>query len=78
MSDLQKFLFLFLFLQKNTGVYDLLDEESAFPKASDETLATKLHQYLGQYYSLVYHITVPGSVLFCSVSYHCAWVSIVL
>ena len=32
--------------------------------------------YLGQYCSVVYHITVPGSVLFCSVSYHCAWVSI--
>ena len=89
MSDLQKFLC--VCVQKNTGVYDLLDEESAFPKASDETLATKLHQYLGQYYSLVYHITVPGSVsrphffgvhhftwlaIKTTCVYHCTWVSI--
>ncbi|XP_066266634.1 unconventional myosin-XVI-like isoform X2 [Branchiostoma lanceolatum] len=37
-----------LFLQKPTGILSVLDEESHFPKATDFSLATKLHRTAGQ------------------------------
>ena len=37
-----------LILQKNTGVLAILDEECMFPKATDKSLATKLHQVTGR------------------------------
>ena len=35
--------FCFAILQKHTGVLAILDEESRFPKATDMSLAAKLH-----------------------------------
>ncbi|XP_076435765.1 unconventional myosin-XVI-like [Babylonia areolata] len=58
-----------LFMEKNTGVYDLLDEESTFPKASDETLATKLHYYLGKKHDNVYKTPRYGGTSFTVVHY---------
>ena len=36
-----------LFLAKNSGLLALVDEESRFPRATDGTLATKLHKAHG-------------------------------
>lgn len=36
------------------GIFALLDEESRFPKATDQSLAIKLHQSLANVYSDVY------------------------
>ena len=36
------------------GLFALLDEESRFPKATDQSLAIKLHQSLSPTYSNVY------------------------
>ncbi|GFS08585.1 myosin-XVI [Elysia marginata] len=36
-----------LFMAKSVGVFDLLDEESKFPKATDDSLAAKLHSVAG-------------------------------
>ena len=36
------------------GIFALLDEESRFPKASDQSLAIKLHQTLSPLFSDVY------------------------
>ncbi len=36
------------------GIFALLDEESRFPKATDQSLAIKLHQTLTPLYSDVY------------------------
>jgi myosin-3 len=36
------------------GIFALLDEESRFPKATDQSLAIKLHQTLSPLYSDVY------------------------
>ncbi|KAL8625048.1 hypothetical protein ACOMHN_012057 [Nucella lapillus] len=58
-----------LFMEKNTGVYDLLDEESMFPKASDDTLATKLHNYPGKKYESVYKTPRYGGTTFTVVHY---------
>jgi myosin heavy subunit len=33
--------------QRHTGLLAILDEESNFPKATDKSLATKLHQNTG-------------------------------
>ena len=43
-----------MFLEKRTGIFALLDEESRFPKATDQSLAIKLHQTLGTMYPDVY------------------------
>ena len=37
-----------LFLAKNAGIFALVDEESRFPRATDDTLATKLHKAHGE------------------------------
>ncbi|XP_070173295.1 unconventional myosin-XVI-like isoform X2 [Littorina saxatilis] len=58
-----------LFMEKNTGVYDLLDEESCFPKASDDTLATKLHSHLGKKHDRVYKTPRNGGTSFTVVHY---------
>ena len=36
-------------LQKPLGILSILDEESRFPKATDKSLATKLHSSSGEY-----------------------------
>lgn len=36
-----------LFLEKRMGIFALLDEESRFPQATDESLSIKLHQTVG-------------------------------
>lgn len=43
-----------LFLEKRTGIFALLDEESRFPQATDESLSIKLHQTVGATYSDFY------------------------
>ncbi|XP_071086706.1 unconventional myosin-XVI-like [Haliotis cracherodii] len=43
-----------LFLEKNTGILALLDEESLLKQATDRSLATKLHQGPGAKYPTVY------------------------
>ncbi len=43
-----------LFLEKHMGIFALLDEESRFPKATDESLSIKLHQTVGNTFSDVY------------------------
>lgn len=43
-----------IFFQKRAGIFPLLDEESRFPKATDQSLATKLHQTLSPAYPDVY------------------------
>lgn len=40
--------------KKRHGIFALLDEESRFPKATDQSLAIKLHQTLGTLYPDVY------------------------
>ncbi|KAK3583683.1 hypothetical protein CHS0354_021430 [Potamilus streckersoni] len=43
-----------LFLERHTGVLDILDEESTFPKATDKSLAAKLHKIPGKKYPTLY------------------------
>lgn len=43
-----------LFLEKRMGIFALLDEESRFPQATDESLSIKLHQTVGHTFSDVY------------------------
>ncbi|XP_025078860.1 unconventional myosin-XVI-like [Pomacea canaliculata] len=58
-----------VFMQRNTGIFDLLDEESCFPKATDKTLATKLHNSLGKKYNRVYKSPKSGGTSFTIVHY---------
>lgn len=44
-----------VFLEKNVGLLALLDEESRFPRATDQSLALKLHQSLGARDGGIYH-----------------------
>ncbi len=47
-------LILDLFLEKRTGIFALLDEESRFPQATDDSLSIKLHQTVGTNFSDIY------------------------
>ncbi|KAK6194550.1 hypothetical protein SNE40_000167 [Patella caerulea] len=58
-----------LFLEKGSGVLALLDEECAFPKASDKTLATKLHHGPGKKFKRIYKEPRDGGVTFTVVHY---------
>jgi myosin III len=58
-----------LFLEKRLGLFALLDEESRFPMATDESLALKLHQSLGSSYPDVYIAPKSEGVSFQIVHY---------
>ncbi|GFN96047.1 myosin iiia [Plakobranchus ocellatus] len=58
-----------LFLEKHTGVFDLLDEESRFPKATDESLAAKLHSVAGPSQPSVYMKPRYGGAAFTVLHY---------
>ncbi|KAL5004245.1 hypothetical protein ScPMuIL_017701 [Solemya velum] len=58
-----------LFLQRHTGVLAILDEESRFPKATDSTLATKLHQTPGKMYPEIYKTPRDGGATFTIIHY---------
>ena len=44
-----------VFLEKNVGLLALLNEESRFPQATDESLSLKLHKTLGAKEGSIYH-----------------------
>ena len=58
-----------LFLEKRTGLFALLDEESRFPKATDQSLAIKLHNSLGPLYPNVYMVPKSAGTAFQIVHY---------
>ncbi|XP_012942995.1 myosin-IIIa, partial [Aplysia californica] len=58
-----------LFMAKNCGIFDLLDEESKFPKATDESLAAKLHSVAGKSQQSVYKSPRYGGPTFTVVHY---------
>uniref|UniRef100_A0ABM0M8X5 Unconventional myosin-XVI-like n=1 Tax=Saccoglossus kowalevskii TaxID=10224 RepID=A0ABM0M8X5_SACKO len=58
-----------LFLQRHSGILAILDEESHFPKATDESLATKLHTGPGKSSKKVYMAPKDGGVTFSIMHY---------
>ena len=44
------------FLEKNIGLLAILDEESRFPRATDHSLALKLHKTLGSRENDIYQV----------------------
>ncbi|CAC5360780.1 unnamed protein product [Mytilus coruscus] len=57
------------FMEKHTGVFAILDEESRFPKATDLSLAAKLHQGPGKKFSHVYKSPKDGGSTFTIVHF---------
>ncbi|XP_060082703.1 unconventional myosin-XVI-like [Ylistrum balloti] len=57
------------FFEKHTGILAILDEESSFPKATDSSLATKLHQGPGKKFQDVYKTPKDMGVVFTVVHY---------
>ncbi|XP_069104631.1 unconventional myosin-XVI-like [Argopecten irradians] len=57
------------FFEKHTGILAILDEESSFPKATDRSLATKLHQGPGKKFRDVYKTPKDMGVVFTVVHY---------
>ncbi|KAL3848329.1 hypothetical protein ACJMK2_019197 [Sinanodonta woodiana] len=58
-----------LFLERHTGVLDILDEESTFPKATDKSLAAKLHKIPGKKYPNLYKTPRDEGTMFTVVHY---------
>lgn len=58
-----------LFLEKRYSIFTALDEISKFPQATDQSLATKLHQTLPNIYTDVYIPPKNGGVTFQIVHY---------
>ncbi|XP_033760365.1 unconventional myosin-XVI-like isoform X2 [Pecten maximus] len=57
------------FFEKHTGILAILDEESSFPKATDRSLATKLHQGPGKKFRDVYKSPKNMGAVFTVVHY---------
>ncbi|KAK3096266.1 hypothetical protein FSP39_025127 [Pinctada imbricata] len=57
------------FSDRTLGVLAILDEESRFPKGTDSSLATKLHQSVGQKYPGVYKAPKDGGKTFTILHY---------
>ncbi|XP_021377760.1 unconventional myosin-XVI-like isoform X4 [Mizuhopecten yessoensis] len=57
------------FFERHTGILAILDEESSFPKATDRSLATKLHQGPGKKYRDVYKSPKDMGAVFTVVHY---------
>ncbi|XP_060574389.1 LOW QUALITY PROTEIN: unconventional myosin-XVI-like, partial [Ruditapes philippinarum] len=58
-----------VFFERHTGLLAILDEESNFPKATDKSLATKLHQNTGKKHSACYKTPRDGGLCFTVVHY---------
>ena len=58
-----------LFMQKNSGLLALIDEESKFSRATDQTLATKLHGTHGKDLRNIYMAPRDGGTSFNVVHY---------
>ncbi|XP_053404293.1 unconventional myosin-XVI-like isoform X4 [Mercenaria mercenaria] len=58
-----------VFFEKHTGLLAILDEESSFPKATDKSLATKLHQNTGKKHPGCYKTPRDGGLCFTVVHY---------
>ncbi|XP_067668007.1 unconventional myosin-XVI-like isoform X2 [Haliotis asinina] len=58
-----------LFLEKNTGILALLDEESSLKQATDRSLANKLHQGPGEKYPGVYKTPRDKGTTFTIIHY---------
>jgi len=58
-----------LCVQKNTGLLALIDEESKFSRATDQTLATKLHNTHGKDPRNIYTAPRDGGISFNVVHY---------
>lgn len=64
-----------LFLQKNVGLLALMDIESRLPQGTDQSLAFKLHQTLGDKEGAVYHVP-PNKGTSFGISHYAGYVSI--
>jgi myosin heavy subunit len=64
-----------VFLGKNVGLLAILDEESRFPRATDKSLALKLHKTLGSKGAGIY-VAPPNKGTTFGVSHYAGYVSV--
>ena len=63
-----------LFLEKNTGLFALIDEDSRFPRATDNSMAIKMHKAHGSREDGIYHAPPNKGALF-GVHHYAGYVS---
>lgn len=66
-----------VFLAKNVGLLAVLDEESRFPKATDASLALKLHKTLGSKGAGIY-VAPPNKGTKFGVAHYAGYVSVLV